>query len=87
MLKSLVCGGRKVFLIYHDVGRSNGYWYALVPVCVSGKSERAMEVTLNGGGRSKAKEKIERMFSYMVYQSKHKRPFFLSAKAKLLRNK
>jgi len=60
VLKSLVCGGRKVFLIYHDVGRSNGYWYALVPVCVSGKSERAMEVTLNGGGRSKAKEKIER---------------------------
>src|SRR3989344_4854879 len=47
-------------IIYHDTGRLNGYWYALVPVRVSGESETAMEVNLNGGGRSKARAKIER---------------------------
>ena len=61
-------------LIYHDLRRPNGYWYATVPIYeVQRDSQftkvhkstriRDLEVILNGGGLSKARKKIYRQLN------------------------
>lgn len=54
-------------VVYHDTARFNGQWYALVPVRAQGGPEIGIEIMLNGGGHSKAREKITRELTARGY--------------------
>lgn len=45
--------------IIHEEGRPDGFWHAVVPLISENSGSRDFEVTLNGGGISKARAKIQ----------------------------